>query len=101
MHPYPHMLYPCMLSRNRAVKIPGAGPIEIDNDSPGGGKRVTIIDPEGFPMGLISNQESFVAEHRPRPEKLAHNFEDEKMRINNFLRFTEGPAAVHKVSLSM
>lgn len=50
-------------------------------------------------MGLICDQDFVAAEHRPKPEKLVYNFEDEKKRINKFQRFTEGPAAVHKVGL--
>ncbi|KAL2066596.1 hypothetical protein VTL71DRAFT_2667 [Oculimacula yallundae] len=81
----------------KASQIPGAGSIEDDKDAPGGGKRLTIIDPEGFPVGLICNQSSIDQEHRPKPEKLVYNFEDEKTRKNKFHRFTEGPAAIHKL----
>jgi hypothetical protein len=87
-----------MLTCGRAAKIPGAGKIEELKDAPGGGSRITIIDPEGFPINLISDQEPAPLDNRPKPEKLVYNFEDEKVRKNKFQRFTEGPAAVHKVS---
>lgn len=82
---------------NRATKIPGAGPIETLHEAPGGGRRVTIIDPEGFPFNLIYGQSPELEESRIQPDKLIYNYESEKTRIGQFQRFKEGPAAVHKV----
>ncbi|MCJ1305639.1 hypothetical protein MMC08_008454 [Hypocenomyce scalaris] len=81
----------------KAAKIPGAGKIELLIDAPGGGKRLTIIDPEGFPVNLICGQEPYSADGLSEPEKLVYNFENEKQRKNKFQRFTDGPAAVYKL----
>jgi hypothetical protein len=81
----------------RATKIPGAGKIETLSDAPGGGRRLTIIDPEGFPVNLVYGQYLVSSEQISTPEKLVYNFGDEKKRKNQFQRFTEGPTAVHKV----
>ncbi|KAH6673418.1 trihydroxytoluene oxygenase [Halenospora varia] len=81
----------------KATRIPGASKIEVLSDAPGGGRRITIIDPEGFPVNLIFGQDPVPANQLPTPEKLVYNFEDEKKRINKFQRFKEGPAAVHKL----
>lgn len=66
-------------------------------EAPGGGKRLTIIDPEGFPVSLIWGQSSDLGEDRTHPERLIYNFETDKNRVNQFQRFKEGPAAVHKL----
>ena len=87
-----------MISNDRATHIPGAGKIETLEDAPGGGKRLTIIDPEDFPFSLIWGQEPVPKTERPGFEKMIYNYEDEKIRKGQFLRFKEGPAAVHKVS---
>lgn len=80
------------------MHIPGAGKIEILEDAPGGGKQLTIIDPEGFPFHLIWGQKQVPKADRPQFEKIIYNYEDEKTRKGQFQRFKEGPAAVHKVS---
>ncbi|TAQ83361.1 hypothetical protein B7494_g8319 [Chlorociboria aeruginascens] len=81
----------------KASHIPGALEIENLSTAPGGGKRLTILDPEGFPFGLIHGQSTELEEQRSYPEKLIYNYEDEKTRRNQFQRFKEGPAAVHKL----
>jgi len=80
----------------KASKIPGATPIETLDDSPGGGQRVTLTDPEGMPVNVIFGQEPRNVESQ-YPEKLIVNFEDTKERENKFQRFKKGPAAVHKL----
>jgi hypothetical protein len=76
--------------------MPGATAIERLTDAPGGGSRVTIFDPEGFPVNLVHGQE--LAETGKLPQKLTYNWEEEKPREGAFQRFSAGPAAVHKVS---
>jgi catechol 2,3-dioxygenase-like lactoylglutathione lyase family enzyme len=79
----------------KAAKIPGASAIEELVDSPGGGKIVTLHDPEGFPVSFM-----FGAEPAPKhdyPKKVIYNYEDDKPRVRKFNRFTPGPAAVHKL----
>ncbi|KAH8585710.1 Glyoxalase/Bleomycin resistance protein/Dihydroxybiphenyl dioxygenase [Bisporella sp. PMI_857] len=71
------------------------GPIEVMNDSPGGGFRVTVYDPEGFPVNLIWGQEPTKTGHLP--QRLVYNFENDKPREGTFQRFLAGPAAVHKL----
>lgn len=60
---------------------------------------VKLIDPEGFPVNLMHGQTP--AEKGKYPEKLAINYETDKPRIRKFQRFEPGPAAVHKVFLSL
>lgn len=81
----------------RAAQIPGAGKIEEMRDAPGGGYRVTVFDPEDFPINLVYGQE--VTETGKLPEKLIYNWENDKPREGAFQRFVAGPAAVHKVCL--
>lgn len=80
----------------RGARIPGATKIEKLTDAPGGGSRVTIFDPEGFPVNLVFGQEK--AETGNLPQKLIYNWEQDKPREGAFQRFSTGPAAVHKVS---
>lgn len=80
----------------KAAAIPGAGEVEDLSDAPGGGRMVTLWDPEGFPISFI-----FGAEPAPKqdyPKKVIYNYEgDDKPRVRKFNRFTPGPAAVHKL----
>lgn len=83
----------------RALDIPGvkvlSNGIEEMNDAPGGGKIVTLEDPEGFPINLIWGQ----SESKPQsmPDKIVFNDEVDKPRVRKFQRFKPGPAAVFKV----
>lgn len=79
----------------KASKIPGAGPIEELSDAPGGGKFMTIQDPEGFRINLICSQAPAPA--HDYPTKIIYNYEDDKQRVRKFNRFSPGPAAVHKL----
>lgn len=78
--------------------MPGATTIVELTDAPGGGSRVTVFDPEGFPVNLVFGQEQ--AETGNLPEKLVYNWEQDKPREGAFQRFSTGLAAVHKVSSS-
>jgi hypothetical protein len=79
----------------RASKIPGATEIIRLTDAPGGGSFVTVKDPEGFPVNLVYGQEPTAGDEPPA--KLVANYEKEKPRLREFLRFQPGPAGVHKV----
>lgn len=79
----------------KAAAIDGAGKIEELSDAPGGGHFITLTDPEGFPVCFVHGQEP--AETGQLPTKLITNYEQDKPRVREFLRFREGPAAVHKV----
>lgn len=74
----------------------GGGKIEEMTCAPGRGHSVTIQDPEGFPMVLIHGQAS--VDGQEPPENIVSNYEKQKPRLREFLRFTHGPAAVFKVN---
>ena len=64
--------------------------------APNGGYIASILDAEGFPVSFVWGQSP--AEPREMPERLAVNDEKEKPRVRKFVRFSPGPAAIHKVS---
>ena len=80
----------------KASRLDGASQIEKLDDAPGGGSLVSVVDPEGMLINLMFGQEP--ADPKGFPTKLAVNYELEKPREKSFLRFQEGPAAVHRVS---
>ena len=84
-----------MAELEKAAKIPGASDITEISDAPGGGKIITLHDPEGFPINLMYGQEP--APHQDLPQKIIYNDETNKPRVRKFNRFTPGPAAVHKL----
>ena len=78
----------------RAQSIPGASPISA-LAAPGGGKVVTLTDPQGFKVHLVHGQ----TERTPDQlnlEKLTINYEDSKPRKGAFQRFKPGPAPVYR-----
>ncbi|RFU24798.1 hypothetical protein B7463_g11542, partial [Scytalidium lignicola] len=83
----------------KAINIPGvrvaSAGIETLEDAPGAGYMVTILDTEGFPLNLIYGQTP--AAPGRMPERLLFNDEQEKPRERKFVRFTPGPAAIHKL----
>ncbi|KAI1431049.1 trihydroxytoluene oxygenase [Xylaria sp. CBS 124048] len=81
----------------RAAKLPGSSDIQNLEEAPGGGSLVTVYDPEGFPVNLIHGQAARVPVPEEQPSQLAYNFENEKPRVREFLRFKQGPAAIHKL----
>lgn len=84
----------------RAVELPGVvGGIEELGEAPGGGYMLTLQDPEGFPVNLCYGQAAVRAGESQ--EQLILNYENEKKRVRRFQRFETGPAAVHKVSISI
>ncbi|KAL1585568.1 hypothetical protein WHR41_06009 [Cladosporium halotolerans] len=81
---------------DKAAAIPGAGPVEELSDAPGGGRIVTLHDPEGFPISFVHG--AAPAPQHDYPKKVIYNYEGaDKPRVRKFNRFTPGPAAVHKL----
>ncbi|KAI1826563.1 trihydroxytoluene oxygenase [Xylaria intraflava] len=80
----------------RAAKLPGSSDIRKIDNAPGGGSLVTVYDPEGFPVNLVYGQVERETLPEEQPGKLTYNFENEKPRVREFLRFKPGPAGVHK-----
>lgn len=79
----------------KASKVPGAGRIQDLQHAPGGGKLLTLTDPEGFPVNVIHGQKP--SPTGDLPQKVIYNDESDKPRVRKFNRFTPGPAAVHKL----
>lgn len=77
----------------------------VDNDAPGGGRKVTITDPNGFPITFAHGQqlrelkpEAQVTLSKTSGEKeLTQNSAFEKPREGATRRFTAGPSPVHKL----
>jgi len=80
----------------RASQLGNGAEIRKLSYAPGGGSMVTVFDPEGFPINLMHGQEP--AAGQEPPDKIVSNYEKDKPRVREFLRFQPGPAAVHKVS---
>lgn len=74
-----------------------------DNLGPGGGKKVTVVDPLGFAVHFIFGQtlrnDAAPDEHVLRLEKTAptSNLALEKPRKGDFRRFKQGASPVHKL----
>ncbi|PVH96300.1 Glyoxalase/Bleomycin resistance protein/Dihydroxybiphenyl dioxygenase [Periconia macrospinosa] len=81
--------------KKAAAMSEATGPIVQLEDAPGGGSMVTLLDPEGFPVNLVHGQTP--VKPGSQMNKLVMNYEMEKPRVREFLRFQEGPAAVHKL----
>lgn len=61
---------------------------------PGGGRQVTIEDPDGFPINLIYGQKS--VEPLPGPDTKLVNFPHTKPRpVGKFQRFQQGACPIH------
>lgn len=84
-----------------AASHPQASPIEA-NEGPGGGMKVTIIDPNGYPVSFIHGQQLKDAPEtkgitRETDESLAtQNSAYSKPRQGRPRRFELGPSPVHK-----
>ncbi|KAK5655500.1 hypothetical protein OQA88_5771 [Cercophora sp. LCS_1] len=79
-----------------ASTLPNATPIH-DLPGPGGGQRVTFLDPvDKFPVHLVYDQTPIpVSAHLP---ELEYNFPQSKHRpVNATQRFQKGPAMIHKL----
>ncbi|KAI9149639.1 Cupin-domain-containing oxidoreductase virC [Paramyrothecium foliicola] len=84
---------------DKAAKLPGAGPIR-NSDLPGGGKVVTIVDPENVPINIVYGYQTIDRGQEP-PTVSAMNVpnvsDDAKARKGTYQRIPPGPAAVHKL----
>ncbi|KAJ4152090.1 hypothetical protein NW765_017599 [Fusarium oxysporum] len=85
----------------KAATLPGASKI-VDAEGPGGGKKVTIPDPNGFTVTFIHGQalkdiQDDKATRILNNEKQLANQAVEKPRRGQFLRFGSGPSPVHKL----
>ncbi|OAP58468.1 hypothetical protein AYL99_07558 [Fonsecaea erecta] len=82
-----------------AAARPGASPIQ-DSDAPGGGKVVTVEDPNGFKVGFVYGQ-MLKEKEGPAPplETTAPvpNGALDKPRKGRFRRFKTGPSPLHKL----
>ncbi|PNP79737.1 hypothetical protein FNYG_06830 [Fusarium nygamai] len=85
----------------KAAAKPNASAI-VDAEGPGGGKKVVIIDPNGFPITFIHGQ----ALNHPQGDLATRALDKvapvanqamEKPRQGRFLRFSKGPSPVHKL----
>ncbi|KIV96560.1 hypothetical protein PV10_00409 [Exophiala mesophila] len=85
----------------KAASNPSASPI-LDSEAPGGGKVVTMTDPNGFTVGFVHGQkvrESDAVHGHLEQEQdpLSFNTTDNKPRRGVFRRFKQGPSPVHKL----
>lgn len=79
----------------KAQKAPGASAVTQLEERAGGGQQVTLTDPFGHKVHLISGWEE--KEKEPMElERLLVNYEDEKPRKGRFQRFKPGAAPVHR-----
>ncbi|KAH6999321.1 oxidoreductase [Ilyonectria destructans] len=81
-----------------AQTLPDATPVHEMKDTPGGGFRVTFLDPiDKFPFHLVYGQTSVASIEKNFLER-DFNFPNVKHRPGNaFQRFSKGPAPVHKL----
>jgi hypothetical protein len=86
-----------------AASHPNATKLEA-NEGPGGGSRVSILDPNGFPVTLIYGQETHepgtakqITRSEDGPQKDLPNSALDKHRHGGFRRFNLGPSPVHKL----
>ena len=82
-----------------AAANPKASPI-VDSDAPGGGKIVTIEDPNGLNIGFVYGQKLREKDGPVPPLEKTEpisNTAVEKLRKGTFRRFKQGPSPVHKL----
>lgn len=85
----------------KAAAHPNASVIK-DLDAPGGGKVVTMKDPNGFTVGFVFGQtlrDNGKGTQVPQLEKSVGTFNGAtvKSRLGDFRRFDQGPSPVHKL----
>lgn len=85
----------------KAAELPGATGIR-ENDSPGGGRIVSLQDPNGMFVHFVHGQtlrEALTEDSLPGREitSAVHNGALHKPRKGDVRRFTQGPSSVHKV----
>ncbi|KAK5057618.1 hypothetical protein LTR84_011618 [Exophiala bonariae] len=84
-----------------AASKPGASSIQ-DSDAPGGGKIVTLTDPNGFKLEFVHGQElregnGSELHLEQKPAQLPSNTVVQKPRKGTFRRFKQGASPVHKL----
>ncbi|ETI25132.1 hypothetical protein G647_04504 [Cladophialophora carrionii CBS 160.54] len=82
-----------------AAAHPTASAVQ-DSEAPGGGKVVTLEDPNGFPVGFIFGQKLRESDGPAPPLEKTDpipNLALEKPRKGTFRRFKTGPSAIHKL----
>ncbi|KIW14850.1 hypothetical protein PV08_07635 [Exophiala spinifera] len=88
----------------KAANLPNASPIK-DLEGPGGGKVVTIVDPNGHVVGFVWGQQ-LRTHDMSTSEQVAgsldktggdFNFAAQKTRKGSWRRFNVGPSPVHKL----
>ena len=83
----------------RAAALPGAGPIR-NTDLPGGGRMVTIRDPDGIPFNVVFGYQRVPEGEPPKSANAYNNAQqqhDEKPRKGRFQRIAKGPSPVYKL----
>lgn len=78
---------------DRAATLGGAEVTSLAG--PGGGFETVILDPDGYPLRFVWDQE--LRNPEVFPSAIVSNFEGEKPRKGEFLRFECRPAMVHKL----
>ena len=78
-----------------ATKLPGASAIERI-DAPGGGHRVRVTGPEGYPFEVVHG----IARVRPllTRRNFKPNFATDMHRINEVVRIEKGPSDIRRIS---
>ncbi|OAL34911.1 hypothetical protein AYO20_05872 [Fonsecaea nubica] len=82
-----------------AAARPGASPIQ-DSDAPGGGKVVTVEDPNGYKVGFVYGQKLRESDGPVPPLEKTEpisNTAIQKPRKGTFRRFKPGASPVHKL----
>lgn len=77
-----------------AAKIPGASAVE-KIDAPGGGQRVRLSDPDGYPIELVHGREAL--EQLPVPTAKGVNRGSDRRRLGSVHRPPLGPASVKRL----
>lgn len=87
-----------------AASHPDASSAIEDAEGPGGGSKVTLVDPNGFPITFIhgqtpKEQSKTLAEtsRMTENENPVFNLARDKQRRGQFRRFSPGPSPVHKL----
>jgi catechol 2,3-dioxygenase-like lactoylglutathione lyase family enzyme len=83
-----------------AASKPGATPIQ-DSDAPGGGKTVTLTDPNGFKIEFVYGQklreDTSKIHLEQKSDQLPSNTTVQRPRRGVFRRFKQGASPVHKL----
>jgi catechol 2,3-dioxygenase-like lactoylglutathione lyase family enzyme len=75
-------------------RVPGAGPVEAI-DEPGGGRRVTLHDPNGIRIDVVHGIERLAPLPLPEPRRV--NTTDRRARLGERQHVARGPAHVKRL----